>query len=1060
MSGDMVSEQISVPSRQGHLEAVSGNPDMAEITNMMETSTNDLPIQHMPVSVMQSGLMASASSSLTSQHVDTSNVLMGVSDPMSFSFVPQFVSCQPFSLMDSQSSTPQLQPSVAHQYPSGGSIAAFSSSGSTQLAGKRKSPLESVPNGSAPQKLDVSNKRVSQMQHRPWLQQLSPASNGSVHFPTSSLSPMMQHVPMLSKKAVQMESVSSNAAKQLTNKKQPVPSQVSKKTQNEGNESVRSKMRESLAAALAQAQQEDDCIAGEKGSQTKDVDNFATTQENSESVEPVTAAAIGTPAVEVATYALSSGDENSGQKDSAGRIVLHETSDDTQMKDANQSDEQKSEFDEVFPRDDVPFSDSIFANDELLQGNGLSWVLESVSDLGEAKDVETDAAPKSGDEINERTDGEKPFQDPELLASEIEVELFNLFGGVNKKYKEKGRSLLFNLKDKNNPELRKRVISGEIPPARLCSMTAEELASKELSQWRQAKAEEMAEMVVLRDTDIDVRQLVRKTHKGEFQVEIDPVDSGAVDVSASVSSRSSQPRPKNKGKKESSHPVKSLKKDDSQDKIAQGNQGKSCTITIPSNEGTDPMQGLSMDDEMKDVGFLPPIVSLDEFMESLNSEPPFESPQEDAGKEASVHKKSDSESVSSHQFPKEPSERDSPNSKPDKSNLVSPKPDASVLSIDDVSKPENRDDVASIKGEKVWDGILQLSSSSVVPVTGIYKSGERAQTREWPTLVEVKGRVRVSAFAKFLKELPLSRSRALMVMCLVCKDGVSESQRGNLYEAAESYVADERVGYSEPTSGMELYLCPPRGQTLDMIGKIISNDQLEEVKRLDVGLIGVVVWRRAVASSPRPRDKPGFKRHHSSSGSGKSSVINAMNSGRAVASSMVGSHGVTANDDGNDDDVPPGFGPGSAARDEDDDLPEFNFDSSSRPVSSPRPQSRSMHQVRELIHKYGKSVTGGSNQGIQPWNNNDDEDDDDMPEWQPRAPSHHPVPPPTSLQPPPGFGAEMDPRQVHSRTVVRPPIHTQQPLPPPPRSGDGWWANQNAVAEQPYGHAGPRNRGF
>ncbi|EFJ11571.1 hypothetical protein SELMODRAFT_9085, partial [Selaginella moellendorffii] len=58
------------------------------------------------------------------------------------------------------------------------------------------------------------------------------------------------------------------------------------------------------------------------------------------------------------------------------------------------------------------------------------------------------------------------------------------------KYKEKARSLVFNLKDKNNPDLRARVFVGEVSPEQLCSMTIEQLASKELSQWRMAKAEE------------------------------------------------------------------------------------------------------------------------------------------------------------------------------------------------------------------------------------------------------------------------------------------------------------------------------------------------------------------------------------------------------------------------------------------------------------------------------------------------------------------------------------------------------------------------------------------
>jgi hypothetical protein len=59
--------------------------------------------------------------------------------------------------------------------------------------------------------------------------------------------------------------------------------------------------------------------------------------------------------------------------------------------------------------------------------------------------------------------------------------------------------------------------------------------------------------------------------------------------------------------------------------------------------------------------------------------------------------------------------------------------------------------------------LLQLSMSSVVPVAGIFKSGEKAETSEWPAMVEVKRRVRLSGFGKFIQELPKSRTRALMV---------------------------------------------------------------------------------------------------------------------------------------------------------------------------------------------------------------------------------------------------------------------------------------------------------
>ncbi|XP_019083948.1 PREDICTED: uncharacterized protein LOC104706878 isoform X2 [Camelina sativa] len=1011
MSSNMGTEPISA-----HLETLKTDLDTFGETILMEMGSNEHPsVQHISVSDMEQEPAVSTSSNLDFPKEETS-----VSGPLSFQFDPENVSFQSSLLVDSQSLMPQLQPPVAHPY---------SGDRSLQLLGKRKSPAETTLGGSASEKLDSPIKRVEPVHHRPWLEQFYSSSIQLGHMPSSvTLSPKTEHSPTPTKKARQMKPAPGKSGKQVMNKKQSGLSLGSMKTQNDGNESLRSKMKESLAAALALVHQHEESPKEEKTSETEEATNVPV----AESSDPASACVTGVPVVEGIIPASSTRDEISGLNGNNGRILSQETSNDTKMNYVNQSDVQKTQFDEVFPCDDVRFSDSILSGDELLRGNGLSWVLEPVSDFWENGTVRG-----------------KSLEDPDLLASKIELELFKLFGGVNKKYKEKGRSLLFNLKDKNNPELRESVMSGKISPERLCSMTAEELASKELSQWRQAKAEELAEMVVLRDADIDVRNLVRKTHKGEFQVEIDPVDSGTVDVSAEITSHS---KPRAKAKSVNSSTKSTLKKNGSNDKNSKSNQETSSGITLPSAEEPDPMQGLSMDDEMKDVGFLAPIVSLDEFMESLNSEPPFGSPHENPPlKEEHASEKSDSE-VGSHlkspsQSPKEAKESVSSKTELEKTNVMSPKLDTGVKLDADVSKPENTHLVDSIKEDRIWDGILQLSAASVVSVTGFFKSGEKAKTSEWPTLVEVKGRVRLSAFGKFVQELPLSRSRVLMVMNVVCKDGISQSQRDSLFEVAKSYVADQRVGYAEPTSGVELYLCPARGETLDLLSKIISKDHLDEVKCSDdIGLIGVVVWRRAVVASPGSRHKPGFKRQHSGTkrsvlapeNKKSSSSVNITNH-PVVKVASIGNRGLVGCDANDEEDVPPGFGPVGVK--DDDDLPEFNFSSSTGPVaSSPQPplQSRSMDQVRELILKYGNSAGSGSK---QPWNGPDDDDDDDIPEWQPQVSGHQiqlpPPPPPPDLSP-----------QFHSRTMARPPA--QRP--------GGWRANQNAPRQQQY--SARRNRGF
>ena len=68
--------------------------------------------------------------------------------------------------------------------------------------------------------------------------------------------------------------------------------------------------------------------------------------------------------------------------------------------------------------------------------------------------------------------------------------MFALFSGggkaalAAKEYRARARSLLFNLKDALNPDLRARLLLREVPPERLVRMTPEELASKEKKAWR------------------------------------------------------------------------------------------------------------------------------------------------------------------------------------------------------------------------------------------------------------------------------------------------------------------------------------------------------------------------------------------------------------------------------------------------------------------------------------------------------------------------------------------------------------------------------------------------
>lgn len=71
-------------------------------------------------------------------------------------------------------------------------------------------------------------------------------------------------------------------------------------------------------------------------------------------------------------------------------------------------------------------------------------------------------------------------------ATNIEKTVYNAEGSSAGPYRTKMRMLYLNLKDKGNPALRASVVSGDLAVAKLCTMTAADMASEERKQADQA----------------------------------------------------------------------------------------------------------------------------------------------------------------------------------------------------------------------------------------------------------------------------------------------------------------------------------------------------------------------------------------------------------------------------------------------------------------------------------------------------------------------------------------------------------------------------------------------
>ncbi|KAE9603731.1 hypothetical protein Lal_00001998 [Lupinus albus] len=953
---------------------------------------------------------------------------------------------------------------------------------------KRKSPMEFSYGSSV-------SKRVAHVGHRPWLQEVSNTSNkGSTQMQSKSNASKSHNLAVSGKRKTQMESTSvKHGTPRSTNtKNQNAEIKQTSKVQTESSETVRSKMRESLAAALALVPQQDKPVATNNNTLTGASNTEDKLKNSSPGIGPasssIDAALEKKPEISQSVHssftAADSVDHVMGEqgKGTASNEDLSEKCNDYEAGPTNIFNNEsilssmqvlncdKPDFQSSYTltTDDVPFSDSFFVKDDLLQGNGLSWVISDMIDMEDPRDCQTTIEHRP--EPEEIVGGcRETVLLPELLASRIEEELFKLFGGVNKKYKEKGRSLLFNLKDRNNPELRERVMSGEIPPEQLCSMTAEELASKELSQWRIAKAEEHEKMVVLPDSDVDIRRLVKKTHKGEFQVEVEHEDNIPMEeVSGGTTSVARNQRVKKNVEASSSRTQSDVVKGNMSTDGGKSNlqNNNTFSITISSNDGSDPMEGLMTDDALKDPNFLPPIVSLDEFMESLDSEPPFANLPGEPGKMTPISVKDSkvgSKSVSSDLTPTV--HVDVTHDKPESEKLQNPgaaeekrvNAESRGISSDtirgesqanmkptnghtkerstDEMKPASSDaelrasqshtversgnsniyskTTVPTKDECFWEGMLQTNSN--YSVISIFKSGEKTSAKDWPGLLEIKGRVRLDAFEKFLQELRLSRSRAIMVLHFVSKGSSPINELSTIREVADSYIVDERVGFAEPVHGVELYFCPPHKKTVEILSNILPREQTEAVNSIDNGLIGVIVWRKtnlttSISPTTSSHHKNSFKRQNSSRRQ-QDTNVNAHPTHNLVPSTET----IPTCDDV-DDDVPPGFGP-PVARIEDD-LPEFNFSSGSNPshvIQKPMGPSivpyhsvkqslpsRPAEQMRELVHKYGSNKANVSSVNwqdkfggtIQPWM---DDEDDDIPEWKPQN-SQNQIPTQMSMQ--------------------------------------------------------------
>lgn len=113
------------------------------------------------------------------------------------------------------------------------------------------------------------------------------------------------------------------------------------------------------------------------------------------------------------------------------------------------------------------------------------------------------------------------------MSLEIESQLYKCFGDTGQKYRNKYRSLIFNIKDIKNQTLWKRICEKSVSAYQLVRLSPDDLASQELAMWREKEAKHQLDMIKKSELELlnCSRQYVLKTHKGEQVLEDDrPTD--------------------------------------------------------------------------------------------------------------------------------------------------------------------------------------------------------------------------------------------------------------------------------------------------------------------------------------------------------------------------------------------------------------------------------------------------------------------------------------------------------------------------------------------------------
>lgn len=401
---------------------------------------------------------------------------------------------------------------------------------------------------------------------------------------------------------------------------------------------------------------------------------------------------------------------------------------------------------------------------------------------------------------------------PKMLAMEIELALLNLYGGTTKDYKNKMRTLHFNLKDPQNVELRLHVIRGDISPENFVRMSANELASKELAEYRRKKEEEALKMSVL-----DAEAAAKFSTAAALDARDRLAMPSAYVADKLLAAREKSPeRGEGQGahQQQQQHQIMRTKETpDADANPATAPPGEGKSVLLPAQ----PLDWASIKAQAVQRASTEPIDTLhiDTQQYKYQPLPEFESLQAHTSEKAQAEDRNDDQ------------------------------PDSGLENIFLPSEFGFSDGV--------WQSQLVVPASATVSVTVDAKAGagDLSVLLGSKELV-VRGRLALPKLEAFLSELHLSKHRTATLGVMSVTDAASLKEKNDFSTAiVAGYREQERAGVAEGHPGTETYLIPPSGLA-NRLCAVTGTSPLDKDH-----LLALVVHRKElVKSGQRPTVPP------------------------------------------------------------------------------------------------------------------------------------------------------------------------------------------------------------